>query len=48
MESVIDKSKVDSKYVFEEDRIYNTNHVEAFLPELICGNCNNVLKKIQL
>ena len=44
MESVIDKSKVDKKYVFEEERIYNTAQVEAFLSELICGICNNVLK----
>ena len=44
MESIIDKTKCDQKYVYEEEKIYNTSHVEAFLTELICGICNNVLK----
>ena len=44
MESIIDKSKVDSKFVYEEDKIFNMQHVEAFLPELICGICKNILK----
>ena len=44
MESIIDKSKQDQKFVYEEDKIFNLNHVEAFLPELICGICNNILK----
>ena len=44
MESIIDKQAHDKKYVFEEDKIYNAQHVEAFLAELICGICNNILK----
>lgn len=44
MESIIDKSKQDQKFVYEEERIFNLSHVEAFLPELICGICNNILK----
>jgi hypothetical protein len=44
MEGIIDKSKIDSKYCFEEENIYNNAHIEAFLPELICGICNNILK----
>jgi hypothetical protein len=44
MESIIDKSKQDQKFVYEEDKIFNLSHVEAFLPELICGICNNILK----
>lgn len=44
MDSLVDKTKQDKKYVYEEDKIFNTTQVEAFLPELICGICNNVLK----
>ncbi len=44
MESIIEQSLQNQKYVFEEDKIYNTKAVETFLPELICGICNNVLK----
>ena len=44
MEGIIDKGKIDQKYVYEEDKIFNSSHVEAFLSELICGICNNVLK----
>ena len=44
MDSIIDKQKQDKKYVYEVDKIHNASHVEAFLPELICGICNNILK----
>lgn len=41
---LVDKKQIDQKYVFEEEKIFNVAHVEAFLAELICGICNNVLK----
>ena len=44
MEKIVDKTRQDLKYVYEEDKIFNKSHVEAFLAELICGICNNVLK----
>ena len=44
MDSLVDKTKQNLKYVYEESFISNTSHVEAFLQELICGICNNVLK----
>lgn len=33
-----------SSYVYEEDYIENKADVAAFLPELICGVCNYILK----
>lgn len=44
MDSVIDKCQNDLKYIYEEQHIVNQAHVEAFLGELICGICNNILK----
>ena len=44
MESLVEATRQNQKYIFEEDKIFNTNHVEAFLSELICCICNNVLK----
>ena len=44
MDSIVDKTKQDSKYNYEEERIANQAHIAAFLPELICGICNNILK----
>jgi len=44
MEKIVDKTRQDLKYVYEEEKIFNKAHVEAFLAELICGICNNVLK----
>ena len=44
MESLIEQNRQNQKYIYEEDKIFNSQHVEAFLSELICGICNNVLK----
>lgn len=44
MESIIDKTKQNQKYIYDEEKIANAIQVEAFLQELICGICNNVLK----
>ena len=37
-------SKETGTYVYEEDHIDNKSDVAAFLPELICGVCNYILK----
>ena len=44
MESIIEKGEIEKKYNFEEDKIYNLSQVDAFLSELVCGICNNILK----
>ena len=44
METIIDKGNRNQKYAYEEEKIVNIGQVEDFLPELICGICNNVLK----
>lgn len=44
MESIIDKSLQNSKFVFDDELIVNRSYVSGFLQELICDICNNVLK----
>ena len=43
--SSIDESNTKSQsYVYEDDYIDNKPDVQAFIPELVCGVCNYILK----
>ena len=37
-----------NNYFYEEENIYNKSEVAAFLPELVCGVCNYILKALIL
>ena len=44
VESSIPQNDNQNSYLYEEENIMNKTEVAAFLPELVCGVCNYILK----
>ncbi len=40
----IQQSEQSNNYFYEEDMLDNRQEVQAFIPELVCGVCNYILK----
>jgi hypothetical protein len=38
------EKQVISNYFYEEENVANRSEVAAFIPELVCGVCNYILK----
>lgn len=44
MESLPTESGAKRNFVYEEEALENKQDVAAFLPEIICGICNSILR----